>query len=322
MVKRLFFVITVIALLGVVLASCNNTDNAFATDVLCEENDLLMEQLSVLRSELEAIRLSVDELIHENEQLTYELVQASKNGVTANENSEYNYEVAEIVEPITIFLSPGHGNQSITPVEGTGGLVYGASPGNAHETPNMLEVAFRLRDKLENAGFNVVLAREDNNTNPPPGVRTQMARDAGASFGLSLHSDVHVNEDWYQEVGRYRTNQSNGATMVFGGGHAGISPEIAEQTAALSYIYAHIISAERAAVENRHVGTRGNIASSFPPGRGLTTHGNTPLELLFSEDIPWVFSEFAAGPENNMTEAGIQLYVEGLYNGIMALGLK
>jgi N-acetylmuramoyl-L-alanine amidase len=228
----------------------------------------------------------------------------------------------------TIFLSPGHGSGAAGNAVGLGGLVYGAGGGNVNETQNVLIVSQRLREKLENSGYNVVLAREDNNTNPSVSQRTQMARDAGAVLGISVHSCPGTSEDWYQEMGRFRKNNldhtavSTEARVEFGAGQLGISTETARRTAELSKQYATTIANARAEVEGRTVTARGNLQGYFYKSPSRTTYGDTALEMLFAEDTPWVYSEFkSSGPDNTMTEEQINQYVEGLYNGILALDL-
>jgi len=239
----------------------------------------------------------------------------------------------------TVFLSPGHGSNVSSNTIGLGGLVYGSSSANANEISNMLTVAQRLRVKLEADGYTVVLARESNNTNPSVSERAQMARDAGAAIGIAIHSDTSTNEVWYQEIGRYRENnpQYSGtfpsgtnvnARVTFGSGQLGIPAETAQQTATLSQQYATAIANARSAAEGgRSVSTRGNLSGLFMPSnnRNMTTKGDTALEMLFPEDIPWVYNEFANHDplrDNNMTDLQINQYVEGLYNGIIGLNLS
>ena len=234
-------------------------------------------------------------------------------------------------QKITIFLSPGHGSRRTENTIGLGGLVYGSSSGNTNEISNMLIVSQRLKTKLEAAGYDVVLAREDNNSNPIIEERIQMARETGAVIGISIHSTTTLNSVWYQEMGGWRENNhtSNktpgalgaGSTrIIFGGGLLGIDTETAQRTAGLSKKYATIIAAERTAVEGRSVITTSDASGSFSLARGLTTYGNIALEMLIAEDIPWVYCEFGTKTsDNSMSEIQIDQYVEGLLNGILAI---
>jgi len=210
----------------------------------------------------------------------------------------------------TIFLSPGHGDQATPATIGSSGLVYSAGQGDSNETSNMLIVAQRLQARLESDGYKVVLARESNDANPLPVDRVQMARDAGAVLGVSVHSDVSANGIWFQEMGRWHENnpsstnsQPSGADLslriTFGAEQLGIAPDTAQRTASLSKQYATTISKERTTIEGRSVSTTGDASSSFSQDRGLHTYGNIPIESLLAEDIPWVYSEFATGNDGN-----------------------
>jgi len=232
---------------------------------------------------------------------------------------------------ITIFLSPGHGSRRPANEIGLGGLVYGASAGNTNEIRNVLTVSQRLKEKLEAAGYNVVMAREDNNSNPITDERIQMARDAGAVIGISIHSTTTLNSCWYQEIGGWRENNHSTSTVpgalgagntrvVFGGGQLGVDANVAQKTAELSKQYSTIITRERMAVEGRNVVNTSNASGSFSQSRGLTTFGNMALEMLLAEDVPWVYCEYGTGTsDNSMTDEQIDLYVKGLYNGILAI---
>jgi len=237
-------------------------------------------------------------------------------------------------QKITIFLSPGHGSRRTENIIGLGGLVYGSSSGNTNEISNMLIVSQRLKAKLEAAGYDVVLAREDNNSNPIIDERIQMARDSGAVIGISIHSTTTLNSVWYQEMGGWRENNHTnnntpgalgaGSTrIIFGGGLLGVDTDTAQRTAGLSKKYAAIIAAERMAVEGRSVITTSDASGSFSLARGLTTFGNIALEMLIAEDIPWVYCEFGTKTsDNSMSEQQIDQYVEGLLNGILAINFS
>ena len=232
---------------------------------------------------------------------------------------------------ITIFLSPGHGSRRTANEIGSGGLVYGSSAGNTNEIRNVMIISLKLREKLEAAGYNVVLAREDNSSNPITDERIRMARDAGAAIGISIHSTATLNSCWYQEMGGWRENNhatnsipgdlgAENTRIVFGGGQLGFDTLVAQRTAELSKQYSTIISRERMAVEGRNVINTSDASGSFSQSRALTTFGNMALEMLLAEDIPWVYSEYGTGTsDNSMTDDQINEYVEGLYSGILAI---
>lgn len=81
-------------------------------------------------------------------------------------------------DQLTVMLDPGHG-----------GFDPGAQADGESEADMVLTYALALRDKLKEAGVNVVMTRDDDSY---VGLETRMtaARDAGADLFLSLHADA------------------------------------------------------------------------------------------------------------------------------------
>ncbi len=81
-------------------------------------------------------------------------------------------------------IGPGSTEMQYVEPGGTAGVATGRS-----EAEVTLEIALLLRDKLEEAGIEVVMVREDNETIMSSEQRAQIANEAGADIFLRLHCD-------------------------------------------------------------------------------------------------------------------------------------
>ncbi|MFH1137136.1 MAG: N-acetylmuramoyl-L-alanine amidase [Pseudomonadota bacterium] len=102
-------------------------------------------------------------------------------------------------DPWRVVLDPGHGGRDV-------GIV---GPSGLTESWLTLELAGRLKAVLENEpGFNVQLARRDNEKNPSLAERTALANRVKADFFASLHAGSSLERGgagfkvYYQDYGR------------------------------------------------------------------------------------------------------------------------
>jgi len=208
-----------------------------------------------------------------------------------------------------IFLDPGHGgNESDSKATGTvggDGIISGES-GNQPEGNDVFDVATRVKEKLESDGYSVVMSRDSSNSGGTLWQKAMKASAAKAAIAVSIHTDTSANWVAAQEVGRKRTNKSDGYQMIFND----------TETANESRGYAAKISAAREKAEGRPSTVITDMSASFPCGRSLASCGDIAIVMLSAQDIPWVYNEFARASESGLSEGEKENYATGLYNGI------
>jgi N-acetylmuramoyl-L-alanine amidase len=85
---------------------------------------------------------------------------------------------------ISICIDPGHGGKD-----------FGASgPTGLREKDVNLDIAIRLKDKLINAGFNVMLTREDDTSKSLDEI-VDFANTNNADIFISIHNNSHISRD-------------------------------------------------------------------------------------------------------------------------------
>lgn len=95
-----------------------------------------------------------------------------------------------------IVLDPGHGMGNV-------GKFYdpGAVAGEFNEAEIVLNQSKKIKNLLENKGYEVILTRQDNTIPAPLSSRTKIAEDNKADLFVSLHSNsVNSNSAYGQEV--------------------------------------------------------------------------------------------------------------------------
>lgn len=214
---------------------------------------------------------------------------------------------------VTIALDPGHGGSLDEYTDPVTGLWDRETP-NQPEGDDVLDVANRVRTILEQSGdYNVVMLRTGNeNRVPSKRERVDLAEASNAAMAISIHTaDEPVNEVWPQRVGTFRENTDGTSGRV-----EFTNAEVAE----LSERYATIMAEEREITEGHRVTTdpdQSRQAASL--GRsGLLAKGNTPLLLLWSTNVPFVYNEIQRdGGGGALTEQRKQAYAEGIANGVI-----
>ena len=95
-------------------------------------------------------------------------------------------------ETILVAIDPGHG-----------GVDGGSDRDGVLEKEVNLEIAYRLKDKLEEFGFEVMMIREDNDTFINKQERADKANQAGVDAYISIHQNTY--EDYDNEVSGIET---------------------------------------------------------------------------------------------------------------------
>jgi hypothetical protein len=179
----------------------------------------------------------------------------------------------------------------------------GGAPG---ELITMWRAALRIRRILRSAGYAVDLTKSSANENVGLLERVRKAIDDRATIAVSLHytggvrfgaANAHFGVT-PQQVGRYRTNVTNGDTIRF----------TSARVAAESQRDARIIQKARAAA-----GDGVDVApldESFPKSRGLPAYGNISIVQVVDQRFPWIYNEDG--------EIGFDFhdYTTGIANGI------
>ncbi len=160
----------------------------------------------------------------------------------------------------------------------------GGAPG---ELLTMWRAALRIQKLLRSAGYIVDLTKSSATGNVGLLERVREAINDHATIAVSLHytggipfgeANAHFGVT-PQQVGRYRTNVSNGDTIRFTNA----------RIAAESQRDAKIIQRARAAA-----GDGVDVApldESFPESRGLPAYGNISIVQVVDQRFPWIYNE-------------------------------
>lgn len=205
-----------------------------------------------------------------------------------------------------VFIDPGHGAQLAAYTDEATGLRMDQDH-NTPETEDMLDVAKRIKTKLESMGYTVVLSRETNNDKSTFRQKAEKAIGAKAVIGVSLHSTPgEINQAWPQRVDTYR--EYNGKRTTFTN----------KETANLSENYANQFAEARMIAEGHPVSTDvGNTQQEKSFSRaGILSKGNIPIISLFGAPVPWVYNEIAQDDGAGLSESRKAAYTEGVVEGI------
>jgi N-acetylmuramoyl-L-alanine amidase len=179
----------------------------------------------------------------------------------------------------------------------------GGAPG---ERVTMWRAALRIRTILRSAGYTVDLTKSSANENVGLLERVREAINDHATIAVSLHysggipfgeANAHFGVT-PQQVGRYRTNVTNGDTIRFTNA----------RVAAESQRDAQIIQKARAAA-----GDGVDVApldDSFPKSRGLPAYGNISIVQVVDQRFPWIYNE------DGDVGFNFRDYTTGIANGI------
>jgi N-acetylmuramoyl-L-alanine amidase len=179
----------------------------------------------------------------------------------------------------------------------------GGAPG---ELVTMWRAALRIQKVLRSAGYIADLTKSRVNENVGLLERVREAINDHATIAVSLHytggipfgeTNAHFGVT-PQQVGRYRTNVSNGDTIRFTNA----------RVAAKSQRDAKIIQRARAAA-----GDGVDVApldESFPKSRGLPAYGNISIVQVVDQRFPWIYNE------DGDIGFNFHAYTTGIANGI------
>ena len=184
------------------------------------------------------------------------------------------------------------------------------------ESEDMFNVAQKVKTKLEDSGYTVVMSKSQYNEYVSLVDRGQKSIDSEADIAISIHSteeaEGHDNMVWGQFVGGYRTD---GTTTVS-------IEDSSSETATKSQQYANAIAAARKTSEGHDISVDNNgdlMELSFPESRGLSTYGNMAINMLVGGrgNIPWVYNEIARdGSDGSVSEEMQEKYADGIANGV------
>lgn len=179
----------------------------------------------------------------------------------------------------------------------------GGAPG---ERVTMWLAALRIQKILRSAGYTADLTKSGANENVGLLERVREAINDHATIAVSLHytagipfgdANAHFGVT-PQQVGRYRTNVSNGDTIRFTNA----------RVAAESQRDARIIQRARAAAgDGVHVAP---LDKSFPKSRGLPAYGNISIVQVVDQRFPWIYNE------DGDIGFNFHAYTTGIANGI------
>jgi hypothetical protein len=190
-------------------------------------------------------------------------------------------------------------------IDGSGimSIDSGGAPG---ERVTMWLAALRIQTILRSAGYTADITKTSANENVGLLERVREAINDHATIAVSLHysggipfgeANAHFGVT-PQQVGRYRTNITNGDTIRFTNA----------RVAAESERDAGIIQRARAAA-----GDGVDVApldASFPMSRGLPAYGNISIVQVVDQRFPWIYNE------DGDVGFNFRDYTTGIANGI------
>lgn len=158
------------------------------------------------------------------------------------------------LDGMVICLDPGHGitnasgQEKMSPLSGETKAAYvsGTSGVQITEEALNLQVALRLRDKLETMGATVILTRETNAATVSNIERAQIANDAGADVCVRIHADGIDNRSVH------------GVSVLIPSGSLLGTPSIAQPSAALGQLMVDAVAAQTGA-KNRGTTARTDL---------------------------------------------------------------
>jgi N-acetylmuramoyl-L-alanine amidase len=186
------------------------------------------------------------------------------------------------------------------------GIMSIDNAGAPGERVTMWQAALRIRTILRRSGYTVDLTKSSANENVGLLERVREAINDHATIAVSLHysggipfgeRNAHFGVT-PQQVGRYRTNVTNGDTIRFTNA----------RVAAESQRDARIIQRARAAD-----GDGVDVApldESFPKSRGLPAYGNISIVQVVDQRFPWIYNE------DGDIGFNFHAYTTGIANGI------
>lgn len=212
--------------------------------------------------------------------------------------------------PCTVALDPGHNGVPTNIFDPETGILMADYP-NGQEDADALDVARAVRDRVEGAGFRVVLVKEAVDDNVTYRERVDLAAAVGAVVGVSIHTTPGADGSavYPQRVGGSRTGEGADGemrTVTFRDA----------ATAAESQRLSTVMAGARSIAELRGVPV-GDLSFDGRPG---LWGGNLPVISLIA-DTPWVYSEFGSangGGAHGISAAEKRRYIDGLSAGIIA----
>jgi N-acetylmuramoyl-L-alanine amidase len=184
-----------------------------------------------------------------------------------------------------VVVDPGH-SPSISAIDPATGLDVSTFE-NEPEMRDVFAVAELVKQKLQAAGYRVVMTKSSVMDRVSLGQRAAIADEAHAALALSIHDqagsnggigfDAGNNIVYYQSVGTYRVS-TTGRRIYF----------TDAKLAALSAKYGQIFRDERARVEGLPVALQSNVGYDLGT-RGLPAGNIWQVQLL--SHVPWIYNE-------------------------------
>ena len=182
---------------------------------------------------------------------------------------------------------------------------------NGQEDADALDIARAVRDRVEAAGFRVVMLKDSAEDNITYRDRVDRAAAEDAVVGVSIHTTPGADGSavYPQRVGGYRTGEGTDGqktTVTFDD----------SVTAVESQRFSTVMAGARSVAELRGVPV-GDLSFDGRPG---LWGGNLPVISLIA-DTPWVYNEFGSatgGGAHGISAVEKSRYVDGLSNGILA----
>jgi N-acetylmuramoyl-L-alanine amidase len=205
-----------------------------------------------------------------------------------------------------VALDPGHGGEISQYIDQKTGLPD-RETANTPEREDVLDVAKRVKTKLESSGYSVVLLRTTADEKVSKRERVDKALAAGAKIAISIHTTPgpYTDSVWYQRVG-------------YGREYQGKKVEFKNQaTADLSKKYATAIAGARKETQKRQttIDEDGKQEEASLNRPDLPGKGNLTLVQLWSDSVPWVYNESAVS--GKMSDQDKQAYADGISSGVI-----
>lgn len=184
-----------------------------------------------------------------------------------------------------VFLSPGHDGSVTNGVDPVSGLTTTTTTNADGERQIVWRVASEVKKQLTDLGYNVVMAKDSEESTVTHQDRAKKARDSKAAIAVSIHTMGAgtvwggQGEIYPQRVGLYR-EKPDGTKYEFK------NPDIATKSQA----YSEIFKEERNKYEKGVVIVTDNTGFNNRAEEGKSG-GNISNEQLLGDTVPWVYLE-------------------------------